>query len=270
MFYERLKRVCELQGTTITSVVRAVGGSIGSVDGWKKGRVPVSDIVVRLATHLDTSTDYLLGKTEIIEPISPNMRALSAEETRFFDALHRALPPVRTAVIRMAEAALSPQNDAQLSEVAGPSFLSENDDLIRPESKRKTARGKKRVEGEAAAGVPIAAVPEDAMTASVPIKYMSDRYFIVRAKGDSMTDAGIESGDFCIFDKDAYFDEGDIMLVQVGTFADESDVTIKSVHFHDDEVELRSANPAYSPMFYPASEVRLMGVFVHIVTPEMD
>jgi hypothetical protein len=126
-------------------------------------------------------------------------------------------------------------------------------------------RFEKRVEGEAAAGAPIAAVPQDDMTVSVPEKYLDERYFIVRARGNSMIDAGIRSGSCCVFARDAYVDSGVIALVQVEGPTDQPEGTIKRVYFSGDRVELRPENPEYQSMFYPADAVRVSGVLVKVL-----
>ena len=60
MFYDNLKSVCEAQGLKISNVVTEVGGKLGSLGGWKKGAMPNSDIVMRLALRLNVTTDLLL------------------------------------------------------------------------------------------------------------------------------------------------------------------------------------------------------------------
>lgn len=265
MFYERLQMACDIRNKALTSVVRAINCSPGLIDGWKnKGSVPRSDILAKLADYLDVNADFLLARTDNPSPIGENMRNLDNSELALVDKLRKALPPVRSAVLRMAEAALTPDQGTLFPEATGPSFLLANDEQNRPEKEEKEY-GRKRVEGDAAAGVPITIVPQDDLMATVPIKYMSSRYFIVRAKGDSMIDAGIDDGDFCVFQKDAYLDEGSIVLAQVDGSTDEQDATIKRVFFHEDEIEFRSENPKYKPMYYPASEVRLMGRLVDIL-----
>ena len=121
------------------------------------------------------------------------------------------------------------------------------------------------MEGEAAAGAPIAAVPQDDMTVSVPEKYLDERYFIVRARGNSMIDAGIFSGSCCVFARDAYVDSGAIALVQVEGPTDQPEGTIKRVYFSGDQVELRPENPEFQSMFYPADAVRVSGVLVKVL-----
>lgn len=60
MFYDNLKKVCQQQGTTISKAVVECGGKTGSIDGWKKGSIPNSKIVMALSSYLNVSTDYLL------------------------------------------------------------------------------------------------------------------------------------------------------------------------------------------------------------------
>ncbi|MCD7801144.1 MAG: hypothetical protein LUG94_08070 [Ruminococcus sp.] len=65
MFYDNLKKECEKQGTTISKVVVECGGKTGSIDGWKKGAMPNSKIVMQLSLRLNVTTDYLLfGRTQ--------------------------------------------------------------------------------------------------------------------------------------------------------------------------------------------------------------
>lgn len=66
MFYNNLKEACENEGLKITPTVIECGGKAGSIGGWKKGAAPNSDIVMKLATRLNVTTDYLLfGRSNI-------------------------------------------------------------------------------------------------------------------------------------------------------------------------------------------------------------
>ena len=60
MFYDNLKTICEKQNLKITNIVIECGGAPGSINGWKKGSMPNSNIVIALAMRLNVSTDYLL------------------------------------------------------------------------------------------------------------------------------------------------------------------------------------------------------------------
>ena len=73
MFYDNLKAICDSRGLKVTKIVTECGGSLGSIDKWKKGANPNSGIVIELALHLGVTTDcLLLGKDnmEIFNHIS--------------------------------------------------------------------------------------------------------------------------------------------------------------------------------------------------------
>jgi transcriptional regulator with XRE-family HTH domain len=66
MFYDNLLKACERINIKITPLVTECGGAKGSISNWKKGAVPSSDIVVRLAERLNVSCDYLLTGLEFL------------------------------------------------------------------------------------------------------------------------------------------------------------------------------------------------------------
>lgn len=59
--YERLNELCRKRGTTITAVCEKVTGNKGNLKTWKKGYMR-SDWLDKVATLLNVSTDYLLGR----------------------------------------------------------------------------------------------------------------------------------------------------------------------------------------------------------------
>lgn len=126
----------------------------------------------------------------------------------------------------------------------------------------------KRVEGKAAAGLPINSIPDRESLIAVPAKYLSERYFIVQAQGDSMIGAHINDGDYCVFQNDAYLDNGRIMLVQINGSSDDPDVTIKRVKKRGNYLELHSDNPKYPPMTFAVTDVQLMGALTDIIKPD--
>lgn len=60
MFYDNLINECKRQGLKATPLVVECGGASGSISGWKKGSIPNSEIVLKLAARLNVSCDYLL------------------------------------------------------------------------------------------------------------------------------------------------------------------------------------------------------------------
>lgn len=275
MFFERLSQRCKQQNTTVYSAVSAVGGNTGSIDGWKKkGSIARPELLSKLADFLYTSVDYLLERTDNPTPISNSMISLDAQEISLVFDLRTAPLVTRETILRMAKAALAPEPKSSLHSTPVP-FLAPKDDIIHHEPRERRVR--KRVLGRAAAGLPLETVEEFDTYISVPAKYKGDRYFAIQAAGDSMIGLDINNGDYCLFDSQAYRDEGAIMYVQVEGMADGRAGTIKRVYLHPDsdqdgcdaQIELRSANPAYAPMFYPATCVETNGVLALVISPDI-
>lgn len=272
MFYDRLSSCCKAKGIKINALADKFGTSKGTISGWKNGTSPNSSFVVKAAELFGVSTDYLLGITDDpTSKIESGWMLLEKPEIDLVKKLRSSTDETAKSVYKMAAAVLSAP-PIRAEESSAPAFSSPKGETRHVHTPRR--KPMKRVEGEAAAGLPIEAVPEDedAMI-PVPAKYLADRYFIVRARGDSMTGSGIEDGAYCVFDSEASFDEGDVVLAIVDGSTDRADGAIKrafSVSGDDPDgddamVELRSTNPAYAPMRYPADEVRIAGVWVDVL-----
>lgn len=60
MFYENVKALCKARGTTITKMSEEIGLSNAAASSWKKGSIPRSTTVQKIADYFCVSTDYLL------------------------------------------------------------------------------------------------------------------------------------------------------------------------------------------------------------------
>lgn len=254
MFYNRLKAACDLRNIAVSRAVKEALPSTGVIDNWKKGGTANAEAIVKLASYLRVSCDYLLETSSNPEISSENARELSADEAEVIDLLRHADPKTRGDVMIMAKAVLHSSSTL--------SFSSDDSNINRP------AGGAKKVEGTAAAGTPITAMPEDEASVPVPRKYLESRFFVVRAAGESMIGAGIPDGAHCVFNSEGHVDDGRIVLAQVEGPTDQPEVTIKRVYRHGAEIELRPENPAFDAMFYPAGAVRITGVLVDVLPPE--
>jgi len=64
-FYDNFKYICDNRGISMTKVLNTLGLSAGSINNWKNGAWPNSNIVISLAKYFDISTDEILfGFTE--------------------------------------------------------------------------------------------------------------------------------------------------------------------------------------------------------------
>lgn len=61
MFYERFCHICEEKGLKPTRVVTDLHLSSGNMTNWKRGRVPKTEVAIRIAEYLGVSVDYLLA-----------------------------------------------------------------------------------------------------------------------------------------------------------------------------------------------------------------
>ena len=101
--------------------------------------------------------------------------------------------------------------------------------------------------GDVACGLPILA--QENIEAMIPVSTKlappSYRYFILRASGDSMDDAGISHGDLVLVRQQATAENGDIVVALI----DES-ATIKQYYFMGNTILLKpkSTNPSHKPI----------------------
>lgn len=60
MFYDNFRQACSQKGTTLTTVLRALGRSTGSTGRWSGGSYPTLDVVMEIAEYLGISLDELV------------------------------------------------------------------------------------------------------------------------------------------------------------------------------------------------------------------
>lgn len=60
MFYSQLLKLCAENGIRPTALARELGLSPSSPGRWKRGALPQSDTLQKIAEHFDVSTDFLL------------------------------------------------------------------------------------------------------------------------------------------------------------------------------------------------------------------
>ena len=71
MLPERLKNLRKKAGLTQKQIAENLQVGQNSYSNWEKGnRTPIQPTIEKLAEILNTSTDYLLGKTDIPDPDS--------------------------------------------------------------------------------------------------------------------------------------------------------------------------------------------------------
>jgi len=71
MFYERFASLCAQRNLSVTTVLKDLGLSPSKGTQWKRGAMPSSKNLAKLAEYFDVSVDYLLGKDEIKKRPTP-------------------------------------------------------------------------------------------------------------------------------------------------------------------------------------------------------
>ena len=109
--------------------------------------------------------------------------------------------------------------------------------------------------GQIAAGQPVLAVEEVKDWVSVPKDFSGGGDFVVQVKGDSMTEAGINDGDYVVIRQQSSASEGDIVAALL-----EDEVTLKKFYKKVDYILLKPANPRYEDI--KQRDVKILGKLV--------
>lgn len=117
-----------------------------------------------------------------------------------------------------------------------------------------------RVLGDIAAGTPIDAI-EHVETFDLSEHFDPKSHYMLRVRGDSMVDDGINDGDLAIIRHATEARNGQTVVAVV---ADEA-ATLKHYQKRGRRVTLKPANKRLKPQSYPASEVTIRGVLAGVV-----
>lgn len=69
-FYDRYEQLCSEHNMRpqTPEMLDIAGVTSGSVSGWKKGALPKTDVLCRLSSYFQVTTDYLLCLSELRNP----------------------------------------------------------------------------------------------------------------------------------------------------------------------------------------------------------
>lgn len=118
--------------------------------------------------------------------------------------------------------------------------------------------------GNVACGLPIFA--EENVEAEIPISIKlikkGHKYFLLRAKGDSMNDTGINEGDLVLIRQQQHAENGDNVVALI-----DDEATIKEYHHNGSLVVLkpRSTNKKYQPIIL-TDEFRIQGIVEAVIS----
>lgn len=102
-FYERYEALCSVKGIAPCSHAAAeqMGTSTATISYWKKGTKPTIDRIRAAADMLDTSADYLLGRTDNPVSIDELVDGVTPHEQELLNAYRAMSPQEQQMVCRM-------------------------------------------------------------------------------------------------------------------------------------------------------------------------
>ena len=116
--------------------------------------------------------------------------------------------------------------------------------------------------GKIAAGTPIAAIADTSETMEVPADMLGNgKYYALKVEGDSMINAGINSGDRIIIQEVADAPNGTIVVALI----DNEEVTLKYLYKKDGSIALKPANPNYETRIFSPERVRIQGKIAMLI-----
>ena len=118
--------------------------------------------------------------------------------------------------------------------------------------------------GTVTAGQPLLAEENIIGTVSIDANVVSKgRCFALKVVGDSMTGAGIQSGDLVIVRQQQMAENGEIVVAMR-----DGEATVKRLSFREDHVELRPENPRYRPIAIdPDDDFKILGKVLAVRRP---
>jgi repressor LexA len=117
--------------------------------------------------------------------------------------------------------------------------------------------------GRIAAGTPIEAIKDASRNVAVPTSMLasSGRHYALEVKGDSMIDAGINSGDVVVIQEQSTAQNGDIVVALI----EGEEATLKTFRRRGSTIALEAANPAYETRLYQEHQVEVQGKLVGLI-----
>jgi repressor LexA len=117
--------------------------------------------------------------------------------------------------------------------------------------------------GRIAAGTPIEALRDSAMTVGIPSSMLSATgdHYALEVAGDSMIDAGVLDGDTVIIQQTDHAENGAIVVALV----DDNEVTLKRLRRKGASIALEPANKAYETRIFGPDRVKVQGRLIGLI-----
>lgn len=257
-FGERLRKRREEKDITLKQIENDTGISNSNLSRIERNLVsPSVEIAAILAEYLDESLDYLArGICKFAESYPKDFKDLYVIYSELPDSEQKYL-------LRFADYLLT--KNPPLT----PSNLIDKHQLKVTEQPSTYQAGQQihnsvyiPILGTAAAGNPI--LTEEVLDGFVPMSkdLINGQAFLVRIKGDSMIEEGINDGDLALVRPQPVVNTGEIALVKY-----DNEVTVKKFYQEDNLVRLKPANPKHKDIIIRDLQlVKVLGKVIKVIT----
>lgn len=242
-FGERLKNAIKESDMTQKDLAKKIGISKTSVNNYVNGRIPDVVILYELSSFLGATMEWLLTGKPSTQINLKGSQELTDEDQKDLEIFLEFLKLRREKNKSNIASIVYTNNDEP------PIAATKEDPVVYLP-----------ILGDAAAGIPIEII--EMKQGEIPVNEKHSKYnsFIIRARGDSMIEAGIENSSLVVVKPQPIVDNGEIAVVNIN-----GEATIKYFYLHNGECELRSANPLYPPMIYSTGDISIIGKVVEVI-----
>lgn len=114
--------------------------------------------------------------------------------------------------------------------------------------------------GQVAAGIPILAEQniEDTFTFSSNLFGRKDDLFMLKVKGESMKNIGINNGDYVVVKQQNVAENGEIVVAMI-----DNEATVKNIYYENDKIRLQPQNDNYQPIY--TKKVAILGKVIGVI-----
>jgi len=255
-FGERVRNRRKEKDITLEKIEEETGISNSNLSKIERNKIsPSLNAAIMISNCLDESLDYLAKGIVKYDELNAGQQEL-IEGYNLLDENNQHALKAYTAFL-LSQKYL-------LKEVLNKTRAPEPAPDPEPEPIKEEKRVYLPILGTAAAGTPI--LTEELLEGflSVPTAKINKNSFLIRVKGESMIEAGINTGDLVIINPQPTVETGEIALVKVA-----GEVTIKKFHLVDSEVRLKPANCSMKDIVVnDLTKIKVLGKVIGVIPAE--